>query len=84
MTARRYTGAFVTLWRRNLTDTNRGRSTVVAEADGVLSVGFERYASDAASRVTLTVQDHETGTRFTLNIEPEIWADIVARVAAQS
>lgn len=81
MTARRYTGAFVSLWRRNLTDTNRGRPVVVAEADGVLSVGFERNASDAASRVTLTVQDHETGTRFTLKIEPEIWADIVARVA---
>ena len=80
MTARRYTGAFVSLWRRNRTDTNRGWPVVVAEAD-VLSVGFEPNASDAAARVTLTVQDHETGTRFTLKIEPEIWADVVARVA---
>lgn len=71
----------VTLWKRNATDTNRGRSVVVSDSDVVESVGFEYNGGGDDRRITLTLRDSfDTGSRFALKLSVEQWELVVERV----
>jgi len=62
---RKHSAAPFVVWRRNSTDTNRGRSAVIAESDVLFESAYEPNDRPDNARISFTVRDRETG--MTLN-----------------
>jgi len=77
---RKHSAAPFVVWRRNSTDTNRGRLAVIAESDVLFESAYEPNDRPDNARISFTVRDRETGTRYKFSAALVEWKRLVVRI----